>query len=349
MRVGKITSVMVLALALLIAGSLSALAQEQIVLTVLEYFDATNPNAAREIEEVWNEFARRNPDIRIEKEDLYLEPFHQKLAAYVASGQLPDVIRMWPGGRSSALHHQRLVKDLEPFIEPTGMSISRRRCSPRPAGYLAMIPEGITATHVIYTNTKLLADLGLSIPKTYDELKAMAPTLRRAGLEPVITGAAGRLGDPVDVLQHDPRPPGRRRFHRRRPRRPSQVHRRAVLEKPPLFQATLRRRRPQPDASSRRPTAKSTALFAAGRSPFMIDGIWKVGNFLTDPTTGEALIPPAEQEHIELLVFPRHPGRDRLQLNRCGGEHGLWHERGDPRRLRQRASGVAPDRLAHLS
>ena len=50
------------------------------------------------------------------------------------------------------------------------------------------------------------------------------------------------------------------------------------------------------------------ALFAAGRSPFMIDGIWKVGNFLTDPTTGEALIPPAEQEHIELLVFPAIPG-----------------------------------------
>jgi len=33
-----------------------------------------------------------------------------------------------------------------------------------------------------------------------------------------------------------------------------------------------------------------------------------VGNFLTDPTTGEALIPPAEQEHIELLVFPAIPG-----------------------------------------
>src|SRR5690606_3093955 len=51
-----------------------------------------------------------------------------------------------------------------------------------------------------------------------------------------------------------------------------------------------------------------SALVASGRAPFMVDGIWKVGNFLTDPTTGEALIPPAEQEHIELLVFPAIPG-----------------------------------------
>ena len=308
MRVGKITSVMVLALALLIAGSLSALAQEQIVLTVLEYFDATNPNAAREIEEVWNEFARRNPDIRIEKEDLYLEPFHQKLAAYVASGQLPDVIRMWPGGRSSALHHQRLVKDLEPFIAANRDVYFEAALQPQAGGYLAMIPEGITATHVLYTNTKLLADLGLSIPKTYDELKAMAPRLRAAGLEPVIMGAQddwviqstffsmilGRLaGDGfTDAVLA-----GKAKF----------------TDEP--FLKSLRFFRQLFDDGVLSPTIVQTAygevnaLFAAGRSPFMIDGIWKVGNFLTDPTTGEALIPPAEQEHIELLVF--RPSRAR--------------------------------------
>ena len=190
-----------LALALLVAGSLSALAQEQVVLTVLEYFDATNPNAAREIEEVWNEFSRRNPDIRIEKEDLYLEPFHQKLAAYVASGQLPDVIRMWPGGRSerpsppTTRQRPRAV-----HRSPTVTCISRRRLQPQAGGYLAMIPEGITATHVLYTNTKLLGDLGLSIPKTYDELKAMAPRFACRGSRAGPHGRPGRLGDPIDVL-----------------------------------------------------------------------------------------------------------------------------------------------------
>src|SRR5690625_1110567 len=139
----------------LLLASMGAAAQSQeepIVLTVLEYFDATGPSAARVVDEVWNEFERRNPDIRLEREDLYLEPFHQKVAAYVASGQLPDVIRMWPGGRSSALHHQRLVKDLEPFIDPIRDEFFEAALQPQAGGFLAMIPDGITATHVLYTN-----------------------------------------------------------------------------------------------------------------------------------------------------------------------------------------------------
>src|SRR5690606_17326316 len=80
----------------LLVGSWTVQAQEQVVVTVLDYFDATSPGAARENEEIWAEFERRNPDIRVERETLYLEPFHQQTAAYVAAGQLPDVLLMWP-------------------------------------------------------------------------------------------------------------------------------------------------------------------------------------------------------------------------------------------------------------
>lgn len=296
------------ALFLFVASSLGAVAQsEQIVLTVLHYFDATNPNAAREIEEVWNEFERRNPDIRIEREDLYLEPFHQKTAAYVASGQLPDVLLLWPGGRSSALHEQRLVKDLTPFVEPIKDQFFESALQPQAGGFLAELPMGITSTHVLYTNTKLLDQLGLAIPQTYDELKAMVPKIRAAGLEPIVMGAQddwviqstffsmilGRLaGDAfTDAIRA-----GEAKF----------------TDEP--FVKSLRFFRQLFDDGVLSPTIVQTAygevnaLFAAGRSPFLIDGIWKVSNFLTDPSTGEALIPPEEQEHIELLVFPAIPG-----------------------------------------
>jgi len=263
-----------LALALLLGLATAAAAQEQITLRVLEYFDATAPEAAARIEEVWNEFERRNPDIKIEREDLYLEPFHQKLAAYVASGQLPDVIRMWPGGRTSHLHHQRLVKDLAPFIEPYRDVFIEAALQPQAGGYLAMIPEGITATHVLFTNTKLLDELGLSVPTTYEELKDMAPKLRAAGLEPVLMGAQddwviqstffsmilGRLaGDEFtdQILA------GQAKF----------------TDEP--FLKSLRFFKQLFDDGVLSPTIVQTgygevnALFASGRSPFMIDGIWK--------------------------------------------------------------------------
>jgi len=50
------------------------------------------------------------------KEELSNEPFHQKFAAYVAAGTLPDIIYMYPSGRSTTLHEQKLVKDLAPLL-----------------------------------------------------------------------------------------------------------------------------------------------------------------------------------------------------------------------------------------
>jgi len=40
----------------------------------------------------------------------------------------------------------------------------------------------------------------------------------------------------------------------------------------------------------------------------MIDGDWKVSNFLTDPTTSQALIPPRDQKNFVMTVFPEIPG-----------------------------------------
>lgn len=49
-------------------------------------------------------------------------------------------------------------------------------------------------------------------------------------------------------------------------------------------------------------------LFASGKAPFMIDGDWKVGNFITDPETSEALIPVDKQHEFVLTIFPAIPG-----------------------------------------
>ena len=94
-------------------------ASSQIELTVLNYFDMSLPNAAAENTRVWEQFEKDNPDIKIIREDLFNEPFHYKTEAYAAAGQVPDVIQVWPSGRSTTLHTQHLLKDLAPFIEGT--------------------------------------------------------------------------------------------------------------------------------------------------------------------------------------------------------------------------------------
>ncbi|MCR4426999.1 MAG: extracellular solute-binding protein, partial [Firmicutes bacterium] len=174
---------------MVLSGWGETFARAPIVLRVLNYMDATSPGAYRELTEVWEAFEKNNPGIKIEREDLFGEPFHQKTEAYAAAGQLPDVIYMWPGGRSTTIHTKKLVKDLTPFLGDARKEFSEAALVPQAGGYLAELPIGVTATHVLYVNTKLLDSMGLAIPKTYAELKAMVPKLKAAGKDVILMGS----------------------------------------------------------------------------------------------------------------------------------------------------------------
>ena len=162
----------------------------KITLNVLNYMDLTSPNLVNEVEFVWNSFLAANPDILINREDLFNEPFHNKTEAYVASGRLPDVLYVWPSGRSTSLHQNRLLKDLTRLIEQDGLEDSYVPQALDPlnqgGGYLAMIPMAITSTHAFYINMEVLNACGLAPAKTYEELKAQVPILRARGYDTVI-------------------------------------------------------------------------------------------------------------------------------------------------------------------
>lgn len=300
----------VFVIALLLVGwvpSMHVAAEETVILRVLHYFDATSPGAQREIDDVWNAFEEQNPDILLVREDQFNEPFHQKVEAYAAVGQLPDVMFMWPGGRSTTLHTHQLVKDLTPLLGDAADEFVPGVLRPQAGGYLGSLPFGVTSTHALYVNKGMLDELGLEIPTTYEELKAMVPTLRAAGKDVILMGAqddwviqstlfsmiAGRLlgNDYIDDL----------------------VAGKAKFTDAPFVDALKFYRSLFTDGvlstrSLQTSYGEVNGLFATGHAPFMIDGDWKVSNFLTDSTTGEALIPPEEQHNFVMTIFPAIPG-----------------------------------------
>lgn len=304
-------STLLLLAVLLVMGTFvpAALAQdeEKITITVLNYFDLTAPGAERELEEVWREFSRRNPHIIVEREDLFLEAFHQKVEAYAAADRLPDVVFMWPGGRSTSLHTLGLVKDLTPLLGEDAKYYNPAVLAPQAGGYLAELPQTMTSSHALYVNVALLESLGLSIPETYEELVAMVPVLKEHGLDVILMGAqddwviqstlfsmiVGRLvGDEKlreiiagEAKFTDPEFVGALEFY-------AQMYEDGVLHRK-IMNIDY---------------AEVNGLFASGRAPFMVDGDWKVSNFLTDTTTGEALIPVDRQHEFKMTIFPAIPG-----------------------------------------
>jgi raffinose/stachyose/melibiose transport system substrate-binding protein len=309
----KLKVAMILLATLIIASVLFTGCQrdDRVVIRVLYYMDAASPGSIADANLWFGEFERLNPGVRIERENLFDDPFHDKLRTYAAAGDLPDVMYVWPSGRSDYLHDQRLLKDLTPFINrdnlrhlfiPMTMDPSQQQ-----SGYMAMIPQGITTTHVFFTNMEVLNAAGLQPARNYAELVAQVPVLRAAGYETVLIPAesewvmqsclfsmvAGRFCGPD---WHERIHAGRARFT------------------DPEFVAALDFvRRMYADGVISRAAlgvgyGDGPGMFANNQGAYYIDGDWRVGAFLTDPDTGRALISPARQENIRIGVFPDIPG-----------------------------------------
>jgi len=279
--------------------------------SILNYADMTVANTAEDQRWTWDTFRQNNPDVTLVIEDLFNEPFHNKTEAYAASGNLPDVMYVWPSGRSTSLHQQRLLKDLTPLINRDGLRGSyiplALDASQIASGFQSMIPLAVTNTNFFFINMEVLNDCGLQPAKTYSELKAQVPVLRAKGYETVIMPnqdtwvmqsclfslVAGRFGG---AGWHDKILNGQAKFT------------------DPDFVNALNFIRSMYADGVLAPSSLGLSYgdgpgqFATNKGAYYIDGDWRAGAFITDASTGQALIPVSRQNNIRITVFPEIEG-----------------------------------------
>lgn len=291
-------------------GAKETSADGKVTLRVLNYIDMSEPNSANEVALVWDKFAAENPDIEIIREDLFNEPFHQKTESYVASGNVPDVLYMWPSGRSTSLHTTGSVQDLYPWLERDGLadSYSAASLAPQAGGYLGELPNGVTSSHMMFANTKLLADNGLAMPETLDDLIAMVDVLAPKGIQVIAMDnmdswvmqsclfslVVGRYGN---ADWYDRLAAGEIKFTD-----DWFVKSLEVIDQ--LYDTGVLSR-----ASLNSPYGNCRGEFAAGKAAFLIDGDWAAAAFMEDITTGKALLSRDQQANdFEMVIFPALPG-----------------------------------------
>ena len=280
-------------------------------LTVLNYTDLTVSNAAKYEKWQWDTFLKANKDVVIEKEDLFDEPFHEKAAAYAASGNIPDVLYVWPAGRSTPMHEKKLLKDLTPFLQRDGMmdKFMPKMLDPKlqASGYIAMIPQAETATHVLFVNLEVLNACGLKPAQSYDEMKAQVPVLKAKGYETLImpnkdtwvmqscmfSMVAGRFcgaGWEQKILS------GQTKF--------TDADFVGALD----FISKLYSDGVLSRACLGIDYGEGPGLYATKKCAYYIDGDWRVGDLLEDEDTGKALLSNAQQKNTLVTVFPTIPG-----------------------------------------
>lgn len=181
-----VVTFLLVVMGLLVTCSKGQEKSEGITLQVFAYLDRTDSNASRSFDRVVSAFKEEYPEITLKFDYLVNEPYHNKLQAMNVSNQLPDVLTLWPGKRTGNITESGKIKDLGSYLDGYRDKFHPSALVPQgPHGEIYEIPEKITATHVMFTNTRLLKKLGLTYPKTLDELIAQGELIRKEGYIPI--------------------------------------------------------------------------------------------------------------------------------------------------------------------
>jgi raffinose/stachyose/melibiose transport system substrate-binding protein len=305
-----------LVLALVAFAAMSLVAADKTVLKFLYYADSSQAGYADDMA-TWAKFKAANTDIDLQMEILFDRPYAQKLTAYAAAGTVPDVVYMWPttNEASSLLQSKKMMKDLKTVL-PADFLANFTSASLDPSAQtskqLSELPQSFTFTTVMYANVGLLKSLGLSVPKTYAELKALVPKLRVKNVQTVLLPNADKwpaqsclfstisgrlLGDAFidNVLA------GKAKFTDK------------AFVDALAFYGQLYTDGIINISNVQMGYGDGPGLFAANKAAFIIDGDWRVGAYLTDKSNGKALIDPAKQaSDFELLNFVAIPGEKNV-------------------------------------
>jgi len=181
---------LVLAATLLSCGKGGA--GKKVVVKTMAYGDNSNPEGVNWVRIV-DAFEKENPNIDIDYELLYDEAYHQKVTARLASGDVPDLAYMGADARWG----KPWKEASQQFDHKTFMDANYYDMSLIPAmgdnGEIFEIPLGTSnICTVLFANDALLKELGLAAPKTYEDIVAMVPKAKAAGVDVIsIDGADG--------------------------------------------------------------------------------------------------------------------------------------------------------------
>jgi raffinose/stachyose/melibiose transport system substrate-binding protein len=160
----------------------------------------------------------------------------------------------------------------------------------------------MTATHVMYVNEKLLKDLGLTFPKTFDELLAQGEKIRAAGLIPI--AMSDKDGWPMQscLLSALTERAGGMDWYKRVIKGDG-----AAFTDPEFINAltvidTLAKKEMFMPGIVQAAYGDDMTLFIQEKAVYWIDGGWRVNSLV-----GE--LKPEQKEYISLKTFPEIPNQ----------------------------------------
>lgn len=182
------------------SDALPATSEEKVTISYLSrWVNPSDPQSGYYMERL-EEFRKQNPNIIVE--DVSMgddnEAHRVKIYSGVASNDLPDLfvcslafpLREW--AKNSVISSITPLVTSEDWTGPSGSMLEMFTFED---GQVYGVPKQLT-TAGVFVNTKLLADLGLEIPQTWEDIEAMVEPLKAAGVVPF--GLAAQSVNEID-------------------------------------------------------------------------------------------------------------------------------------------------------
>jgi raffinose/stachyose/melibiose transport system substrate-binding protein len=163
----------------------SGMAHSETTLTLL--LDG-NADTIAQMEALTAAYTAANPDVTFEMEN---RPGGSEgdnmVKTRLATGEAGDIIQYNSGSLFQALRPSEALADLTDLPGQANIVDSFKPVVTAPDGTIRGVPFGAAMGGGVYYNRKLYEELGLSVPKTWDEFMANNAKIKEAGRVPVAT------------------------------------------------------------------------------------------------------------------------------------------------------------------
>ena len=163
----------------------AGMAQAEVTLSVL--ID-NNPETVASMEAVTAAYTAANPDVTFDIEQRNGGAEGDNIVkTRLATGEMADIFNYNSGSLFQALKPDQTLADLTAIDGQANVLDSFKQVVTAPDGTVRGVPFGPAMGGGIFYNRAIYAELGLSVPKTWDEFMANNAKIKEAGKVPVIT------------------------------------------------------------------------------------------------------------------------------------------------------------------
>jgi len=137
-------------------------------------------------------FAKANPDIVIDEQQIPRDQYQTKLKTMAAAGSLPDAFVIWPNAMCIEFANAGLLADINNLLDKN--PAWKNAFSPRALDEFTVKGKtysaglGVSLTSVIYYNKVIFAKYNVKFPTTYAELKDAIQVFNKNGIIPIAFG-----------------------------------------------------------------------------------------------------------------------------------------------------------------